>query len=112
LLGFVSIPENDSTSFAQVSHEYFFQTPRRSSKVQQRFKTPGTSAFSSVEDSPAAKTIWSSKCGVTAPLRINMALIAHGQDVAIGLAFSQEKKPALRFSVEYKKCERDDSSEA
>lgn len=101
LQGFVSIPDNEG-SFAQVSSEYFFLSQRRGPKLKQRFETPGDAEFTL--DAPAA-TIWS-KCGIPTSLRVNTALIAHGEDATVGFGSASENA-ALRFSVEYKECSLD-----
>lgn len=113
LQGFVSIPTSDDASnYAQVTSEFFFASQGRGQKLKQRFAIPGTARFS-VDAS--SETIWSS-CGTSAILRVNMALVAHGNASAIGFSTasaesSDEDENALQFAVSYRKCASTDGDE-
>lgn len=113
LQGFVSIPTSDDASnYAQVTSEFFFASQGRGQKLKQRFEVPGTARFS--VDAPS-ETIWSS-CSTSATLRVNTALVAHGNASAIGFSTasaesSGEDENALRFAVSYRKCASTDGDE-
>lgn len=103
LQGFVSIPDSeDASHYAQVTSEFFFASQGRGSKLKQRFTDSGVARFSV---DATSETIWSS-CGAPASLRINTALIAHGNASAIGFSSSSsaDASEGLRFAVSYRKC--------
>lgn len=111
LQGVVFIPasSDEASNYAQVTSEFFFASQGRGQKLKQRFETPGETRFSV---DATSETIWSSCGGASsAALRVNTALIAHGNASAIGFSAASADENALRLAVSYRKCASADVSD-